>query len=174
MNKSEGDISKVSHYSGKRFEDKHCKFSSRNHRMVKSECPAWGKVCNSCCKPNHFAGAKVCKSGKSDVKSDKSDHKSKGSANSSSGSSSKCSKYSKEKCSHCCTESCNSSTEGSVSVVTDVSAVYNDKARPLFCKMKIDDAVVVDQINPGTTVCILPVKYIGDRPIRHEPVTLKM
>ena len=36
-------------------------------------------------------------------------------------------------------ESIDSSTEGSVSVVTDVSAVHNDKTRPLFCKMKTDD-----------------------------------
>ena len=66
------------------------------------------------------------------------------------------------------------SAEGSVSVVTDVSAVHNDKARPLFCKMKIDDSVVVHQIDPGATVCILTVKHVGDRSIRHEPVTLKM
>ena len=58
-----------------------------------------------------------------------------------------------------------SSTEGSVSVVTDVSAVHNDKARPLFCKVKIDDNVVVHKIDPGATVCILPVKHVGDRPI---------
>ena len=67
-----------------------------------------------------------------------------------------------------------SSTEGSVSVVTDVSAVHNDKARSLYCKMKIDDNVVIHQIDPGATVCILPVKHVGDRPIRHEPVTFKM
>ena len=71
-------------------------------------------------------------------------------------------------------ESRDTSTEGSVSVLTDVSAVHNDKARPLFCKMKIDNNVVVHQINLGATVCILPVKHVGDRPIRHEPVTLKM
>ena len=83
INTSESEISKVSHYSGKKFEEKFC---SRNHRMVKSECPAWGKTCNSCHKPNHFAGAEVCESGKSDVKSVKSDRKFKGSAASSSGS----------------------------------------------------------------------------------------
>ena len=77
MNKFESEISKVSHYSGKKFEEKRCKSCSRNHRMVKSECPAWGKSCNSCHKPNHFAGAEVCERGKSDVKSDKSDRKSK-------------------------------------------------------------------------------------------------
>ena len=183
MNKSESEISKVSHYSGKKFEEKRCKFCSRNHRMVKSECPAWGKSCNSCRKPNHFAGAEVCESGKSDVKSDvksdKSDRKSKGSADSSSGSkthakSSKRGKYAKKSVHMVDDEFSDSSTEGSVSVVTDVSAVHNDKARPLYCKMKIDDNVVVHQIDPGATVCILPVKHVGDRPIRHEPVTLKM
>ena len=40
--------------------------------------------------------------------------------------------------------------------------------------MKIDDNVVVHQIDPGATVCILPVKHVSDRPIRHELVTLKM
>ena len=73
--------------------------------MVKSECPAWGKICNSCHKPNHFTGAEVCESCKSDVKSDKSDRKSKSSADSLSGSktpakSSKRGKYAKKKCSH--------------------------------------------------------------------------
>ena len=110
--------------------------------MVKSECPAWGKACNSCCKPNHFAGAEVCKSGKTDVKSDKSDCKSKGSADSSSGSktpakSSKRSKYPKKSVHMVDDESSDLSTESSVSVVTDVSAVHNDKARPLFYKMEI-------------------------------------
>ena len=179
MNKSESEISKVSHYSGKKFEEKRRKFCSRNHRMVNSECPAWGKTCNSCHKPNHFAGAEVCESGKSDVKSDKSDRKSKGSADSSSGSktpakSNKRGKYAKKSVHMVDDEFSDSSTEGSVSVATDVSAVHNDKARPLFCKMKIDDNVVVHQIDPGATVCILPVKHVGDRPIRHEPVTLKM
>ena len=39
MNKFESEISKVSHYSGKKIEEKRCKSCSRNHRMVKSECP---------------------------------------------------------------------------------------------------------------------------------------
>ena len=119
--------------------------------MVSSECPAWGKTYNSF-KPNHLAVAEVCESGKSDVKSDKSDRKSKGSADYASGpktpaKSSKPGKYAKK------SESSDSSTEGSVSVVTDVSAIHNDKTRPLFCKMKIDDNVVVHQIDPGATVC---------------------
>ena len=124
MNKSKSEISKVSHYSGKKFEEKRCKFCSRNHRMVKSEWPAWGNSCNSCHKPNHFAGAEVCESGKSDVKSDKSDRKSKGSADSSSGSktpanSSKHGKYAKKNIHMVDDESSDSSTEGSVSVITD-------------------------------------------------------
>ena len=34
--------------------------------------------------------------------------------------------------------------------------------------------MVVHQIDPGATACILPVKHVGGRPIRHEPVTLKI
>jgi len=32
-----------------------CKFCGRNHEMVRSACPAFGKKCNKCSKPNHFA-----------------------------------------------------------------------------------------------------------------------
>ena len=83
---------------------------------------------------------------KSDVKSDKSDGKSKGFANSSSDSktpakSSKRGKYAKKSVHMVDDEFSDLSTEGSVSVVTDVSTVLNDKARPLFCKMKIDNNV---------------------------------
>lgn len=32
-----------------------CHFCGLTHRLVKSECPAWGKTCSSCGQPNHFA-----------------------------------------------------------------------------------------------------------------------
>ena len=31
-----------------------CRFCGRDHRKVKEECPAWGKVCAKCKKHNHF------------------------------------------------------------------------------------------------------------------------
>jgi len=32
-----------------------CKFCGLKHRMVKSQCPAWGKACGTCGEMNHFA-----------------------------------------------------------------------------------------------------------------------
>ena len=40
-----------------------CKFCGTEHIPMKEKCPAWGKVCTSCNKPNHFA--KVCHTCKS-------------------------------------------------------------------------------------------------------------
>ena len=46
-------------------------------------------------------------------------------------------------------------------VIGDVSVVSDPLAKPIYCKMKIDGSDVVHQIDPGATVCILPVKYVG-------------
>ena len=35
-----------------------CKFCGTQHVRIKEKCPAWGKTCRSCSKPNHFA--KMC------------------------------------------------------------------------------------------------------------------
>ncbi|XP_064613329.1 uncharacterized protein K02A2.6-like [Liolophura sinensis] len=32
-----------------------CKFCGKRHPFVKEKCPAWGKVCSHCDKPNHFS-----------------------------------------------------------------------------------------------------------------------
>ena len=174
MNK-EGEVNKVSHSTGKRFDDKskRCKFCTQSHRMKKSECPAWGKTCYSCHKPNHFPGSDVCEGKSEGTPGKKSDFKSKGKGND---------KYFKKggypkKKVHLVyeDESSDESVEGTVNAVTaPVSALTDPNTKPLFCKMKIDGTDVVHQIDPGATVCILPRKYIGDRPIRDEPVTLKM
>ena len=37
-----------------------CKFCCREHPMVRSRCPAWGKVCRSCGQENHFASSALC------------------------------------------------------------------------------------------------------------------
>lgn len=34
---------------------KDCHFCDRKHIMEKEQCPAWGKICKKCRKPNHFA-----------------------------------------------------------------------------------------------------------------------
>ena len=39
-----------------------CKFCGREHAMIRSRCPAWGKVCLVCGQANHFACSTVCNS----------------------------------------------------------------------------------------------------------------
>ena len=46
-----------------------CKFCGLNHRMVKSQCPAWGKPCGNCGNMNHFA--RKCDTPKSGKKTKK-------------------------------------------------------------------------------------------------------
>ena len=176
MNKAE-EVSKVSHYPSKKSEQMRCKFCCKNHRLVKSACPAYGKTCYACQEPNHFPGSDLCKGDVKSEKSNKPDRKPKGSSSSSKGSKSSNRNFHPKKKVHAVCdddEASDCSTEGSVSVVSDVSAISDPKARPLYCKMKIDNSEIVHQIDPGATVCILPVKYVGDRSIRDEPVTLKM
>ncbi|XP_043218728.1 uncharacterized protein LOC122380042 [Amphibalanus amphitrite] len=37
-----------------------CKFCGRDHPMVRSRCPAWGKACLVCGQANHFACSTIC------------------------------------------------------------------------------------------------------------------
>ena len=39
--------------TGQRVSD--CKFCGKEHERLKERCPAWGKTCSRCRKPNHFA-----------------------------------------------------------------------------------------------------------------------
>ena len=135
---------------------KRCNYCGNSHIMGRPHCGAWGKICNACKKENHFAGSKECSRINPVHKGSHEKHKKK---------------YHK-KVHQVQPDTDGSSTEGSVSVVADVSAVSRSKA--IYCKMVIDSTEVIHQIDPGATVCILPVKYVGDRPIRNESVTLRM
>ncbi|XP_046571037.1 uncharacterized protein K02A2.6-like [Haliotis rubra] len=42
-----------------------CKFCGRSHVFNRKECPAWGRICNKCKRPNHFAY--VCQSSQANV-----------------------------------------------------------------------------------------------------------
>lgn len=130
-----------------------CKFCGQTHVFKKALCPAWGKTCNVCRGENHFSS--MCPK-----------------------SSDKKSKHRKPRVHAVCPEESDDSdvssdwTEGSINTVL-VSAV-DDRNQPLYAKMIIDGKVVVHQIDPGATACIIPVSYIGDRTIDKEPVTLRL
>ena len=54
-------VNKVAHSTDSkptnRWEDspRECKYCGKMHLMKKEECPAWGKKCQNCSQPNHFA-----------------------------------------------------------------------------------------------------------------------
>ena len=47
-------------YSSDVSQNKSCLFCSKTHVFKKELCPAFGKTCNDCKKPNHFAGSVKC------------------------------------------------------------------------------------------------------------------
>ena len=60
------------------------------------------------------------------------------------------------------------------SVTADVHTLRSDDHGPIFCHMLIRKQYVGMQIDCGSTVNILPKKYVEDKDIRPESVTLKM
>ncbi len=48
--------------NNKNSEPKECKFCLKKHKWGRNECPAYGKTCNDCKKPNHFSGSSMCSS----------------------------------------------------------------------------------------------------------------
>ena len=135
-----------------------CKFCGQEHIFRKSLCPAWGKTCNLCKGENHFSSMcpkqkdKKYKSKKTKIHAVNADYY-----------------YSASDSDDCYSDS----TDGSINTVIEVSSV-NDKNQPLYAKMIIDNKVVVHQIDPGATACIIPASYVGDRPITKEQVTLRL
>ena len=65
---------------------------------------------------------------------------------------------------------------GSINVVSvdGVSSLTDPRARPILCNMIIDGKPVVHQIDPGATVCVIPLRHIGARQLRPETTELKL
>lgn len=162
--KQQETISRVAHKEtklpGRRWIDK-CKFCARAHEGDREKCPAFGRKCRTCGERNHFAEAELCSGAK--VKYSSRTQPNRGRF--------------RGKKTHLVRavvdDEDDYSTEGSVYAVT-IAAVSDPANRPLYCKMVIDDNVVTHQIDPGATVCVIPKKFVGSRPIRPDAVTLKM
>ena len=150
-----------------------CKFCMYSHEASREKCAAWGKTCNVCGKTNHFAKSAVC-GGRSKPASKPGGgrrYPARGK------------KYSGKTRVHAVDEvqgayggMDSDSTEGSICQVTEsISTVNDPQSRPLYCKMTIDGVEVTHQVDPGATVCVIPVKHVADRSqIRREKVVLKM
>ena len=59
---------KISNSDATQFPNKPCLFCNKSHVFRKELCPAYGKTCNVCKQPNHFAGSSKCTSQVKSVK----------------------------------------------------------------------------------------------------------
>lgn len=150
--------SKLSARPSRQEGEKPCKFCTYRHILRKEKCPAWGKSCNTCGAKNHFGASELCRG---------TDEKRKGRSTRS--------KRINTVTKHSCDSDSDDSVE-SITVVTteEVSALGDPKSKPIYCKMTIDEHPVVHQIDPGATVCVLPLHHTGGRDIRKEKVNLKL
>ena len=122
-----------------------CKFCCRQHEMKKEMCPAWGQRCSVCNQPNHFRISKLCPANTINLVEEDSDASS-------------------------------SSSAESVSCVTH-HAVNCIEAHdgPILCNMIIHEERVRFQIDSGSTVNLLPKKFLTSQDeIREEVVKLEM
>ena len=125
-----------------------CLFCTQVHLMRKELCPAWGKTCTACGGKNHFQASSKCKH--HSVHAIGEDYS---------------------------TDSSESSSETISGITTDqdhlVSAVQSSN-QLIFCEMEVNKKPVKLQIDCGSTVCILPKRYVGNAHICLEMVNLQM
>ena len=127
-----------------KFKNK-CKFCGKLHEFEKNKCPAYGKMCGKCNRKNHFAA--VCKSkyfdgGKHKEKIHKVGHRSE----------------------------VNDSSSDS-EWINNIT-VTEKKQNQVRCIMQIDNKDVKFQIDTGSSVNILPKKFL-DKPVGNTDVVLK-
>ena len=125
-----------------------CKFCSKVHAMKKESCPAWGKSCDACKGKNHFKNSERCPKSKRNVHGVREYG------------------YSDTDSSSC----------ASISTVTtaDVCTIKSSEDSPVYCNMVVNKQLVKLQVDCGATVNVLPRRYVGNKEIRHEDVSLKM
>ena len=112
--------------------------------MEKELCPAWGKTCDACKGCNHFRHSKQCSRSVHGVQNG----------------------YDSD-------SSCTSYVDIS-SVTADVHTLGSGDNGPIFCHMQVTKQCVEMQVDCGSTVNILPKKYVDDKDIRPECITLKI
>ena len=125
-----------------------CLFCSQVHLMRKELCPAWGKTCTACGGKNHFQASSKCKH--HSVHTIVEDYS---------------------------TDSSESSSETISGITTDQDHLVNavqPSNQLIFCEMEVNKKPVKLQIDCGSTVCILPKRYVGNAHIRPEMVNLQM
>ena len=122
-----------------------CKYCGTKHERKRDKCPAYGKTCSSCGKPNHFA-AKCFKNSRESTKK-------------------RSQKPKRKKVSQLddISESYYSSEEEILSVSVDhtVNAVHMSKFKnKIFAHMEIANELVKMQVDSGASCNVLPRKFL--------------
>ena len=132
-----------------------CKFCGSSHVWDKFKCPAYGKECAKCHLPNHFA--KQCKTNQFKTQKNK-EGQSK-------------SNY-KSKNVHRVEEEENVDSDGA-EWINNVSTNPVDQAKQIKCKILVNSHLVDFQIDTGSSVNILPIKYVENEDILSTETILK-
>nr|XP_058966743.1 uncharacterized protein LOC131793346 [Pocillopora verrucosa] len=119
-----------------------CKYCGKRNERKRDKCPAFGKTCSSCGKPNHFA-AKCFKNSREFKK---------------------CSQKSKRKKVNQLDDISDSSSEGeilSLSLAHTANAVDMSKLKnKIFAHMDIGNELVKMQVDSGASCNVLPFKFL--------------
>ena len=125
-----------------------CKFCSKMHAMRKESCPACGKSCDA------YKGRIISKNSERCPKSKRTVHG--------------VNEYGYSDTA--------SSSIASISTVTtaDVCTIKSSEDSPVYCNMVVNKQLIKLQVDCGATVNVLPHRYVRNKEIRHEDVSLKM
>ena len=121
-----------------------CKFCGRQHEPNRAKCPAYGQICSSCGKPNHFAVKCGNKSSYSEKPSQKSKHRKVHQLADSDGAS-----YSSEE------EILSLFSQNAVNTVE-----MSEFKSKVFAHIEIEDALVKMQVDSGALCNVLPCKFL--------------
>ena len=121
---------------------KSCKFCGQKHKWSKQLCPAYGKTCTTCNRPNHFS--KMCQNNAYRKNEDPNKRKNK------------------QKNVHKIDEPHSEESSDDTAWIHQISLQANKK-KQVKCNMLIDEVNVPFQIDCGSSVNIIPVKYLKNR-----------
>ena len=123
---------------------KECMFCGKQHEMLKSKCPAWGKRCAKCKKRNHFANKCDIVNSVENNQSEEDDD-----------------------------EEEDSQSDGQAYGIQHnlINAVKTTKS--VYAKLQLDDMNIKFQIDSGATTNLIPAKYVK-KEVKKVPSTLTM
>ena len=121
-----------------------CKFCGRQHQRNRAKCPAYGQICSSCGKPNHFPVKCGKKSSDSKKPSQKSKHRKVHQLADS--------------------DDASYSSEGEILSVSSQNAVntveMSEFKSKIFAHIEIEDVLVKMQVDSGASCNVLPHKFL--------------